>query len=218
MTSLAQVRDLVLGATLDDEFYAQMQQPAARTLLRSVLIEAYFAPELHGVLLAQGETNAEAFRYSQALLQMTRSTRVLKEHVEEEVYVAGPVRSQGFRRVVVVAYEHRCAFCGIRMQTTDGRRWWMPPTSSRGASATATIHAMGSPVPALPLGVRCGVIGRIRAVYPLDCITTQRCAEFAGIFGAAHGAKHLCCPTTMRSVSRSRDAQVAPERAQLGER
>ena len=121
MTSLAQLRDLVLGATLDDELYAQMHQPAARTMLRSVLVEDYFAPELHGVLLAQGETNAEAFRYSQALIQMTRSIQVLKEHAKEEVYVAGPVRSQGFRRVVVAAYEHRCAFCGIRMQTTDGR-------------------------------------------------------------------------------------------------
>lgn len=121
MTSLVQLRELVLGATLDDELYMQMHQPAARTLLRSMLIEAYFAPELHAVLLAQGETNAEAFRYSQALLQMTRSTRVLKEQLVEEIYLPGPIRSQGFRRVVVVAYEHRCAFCGIRMQTTDGR-------------------------------------------------------------------------------------------------
>lgn len=121
MTSLAQLRELVLGAKLDEELYVQMHQSAARTLLRAVLIESYFAPELHKVLLTQGETNIEAFNYSQALIQMAQTNRTLKENSVQEMYVAGPVRSQGFRRVVVTAYEHRCAFCGIRMQTTDGR-------------------------------------------------------------------------------------------------
>ena len=30
------------------------------------------------------------------------------------------MRDQGFRRAVVTAYTHRCAFCGIRMRTIDG--------------------------------------------------------------------------------------------------
>lgn len=30
------------------------------------------------------------------------------------------VRDQGFRRVIVTIYEHRCAFCGVRILTADG--------------------------------------------------------------------------------------------------
>ncbi|MCL4861736.1 MAG: HNH endonuclease [Caldilineaceae bacterium] len=86
-----------------------------------ILVETYFAPELHSILLAQGETNVEAFRYSQALLEIAHSTKKAKEMSGSDLYVAGPVRAQGFRRVVVAAYDHRCAFCGIRMQTADGR-------------------------------------------------------------------------------------------------
>jgi putative restriction endonuclease len=121
MTSLAQVHELLIGAKLDDELYMQLHEPAGRTLLRTVLVESYFASALHGALLAQSETNVEAFRYSQALIQMTRTTRILRESPDEESYEVSPARSQGFRRVVVAAYEHRCAFCGIRMQTADGR-------------------------------------------------------------------------------------------------
>lgn len=29
-------------------------------------------------------------------------------------------RDQGFRKAVVKAYDHRCAFCGIRIRTPDG--------------------------------------------------------------------------------------------------
>ena len=121
ITSLAQVNELLIGARLDDELYMQLHEPAARTLLRTVLVESYFSPAFHGALLAQSETNVEAFRYSQALIQMTRTTRILRESPDEESYEISPARSQGFRRVVVTAYEHRCAFCGIRMQTADGR-------------------------------------------------------------------------------------------------
>jgi len=30
------------------------------------------------------------------------------------------VRDQGFRRAVVLAYNHRCAICGLRIQTPEG--------------------------------------------------------------------------------------------------
>lgn len=120
ITSLGQLRELILGARLDEDLFAQMQQPAARTLLRTVLIETYFAIELHPTLLAQSETNVEAFRYSQALIEIAHSTKKVSEVTNADLYAAGPVRAQGFRRVVVAAYDHRCAFCGIRMQTIDG--------------------------------------------------------------------------------------------------
>jgi putative restriction endonuclease len=121
MTSLPQLREIILGATLEEELFVQMQQPAVRASLRAVLVETYFAPELHIPLFEHGETNVKSFHYGQALIELAHSTKKVKEAAEAELYVAGPVRAQGFRRVVVAAYEHRCAFCGIRMQTAEGR-------------------------------------------------------------------------------------------------
>jgi len=90
-------------------------------LLCAVLVETYFGSELHDALLAQSETNVEAFRYSQSLIELAYSTKSVKEKTAANLYIAGPVRDQGFRRVIITAYAHRCAFCGIRMQTADGR-------------------------------------------------------------------------------------------------
>lgn len=86
-------------------------------LLRTVLIEAYFAPELHSALVEQGIINKEAFQYSQTLLEQSRHQQV-QEDGESENY-APAVRDQAFRRVIVSMYDHRCAVCGIRMLTPD---------------------------------------------------------------------------------------------------
>ncbi|MCB0022584.1 MAG: HNH endonuclease [Caldilinea sp.] len=47
-----------------------------------------------------------------------RASRPLKKEDADAPYT--PARYQGFRRAVVSAYDHRCAFCGIRMFTSDG--------------------------------------------------------------------------------------------------
>ncbi|MBI3949801.1 MAG: HNH endonuclease [Acidobacteria bacterium] len=88
-------------------------------MLRAVLIESYFAPEVRPGLLEQGVINAEAFQYSQELLEHARKQEV-KEAVTGEERYRTTARDQGFRRAVVTAYNHRCAACGIRMLTPDG--------------------------------------------------------------------------------------------------
>lgn len=114
---VAQLQEIVLGVKLDDELYALLCQEESRNLLRTVLIETYFAPELHAGLIEQGIINKEAFQYSQALLEKSRQQKV-QEDDETEKY-APVVRDQAFRRVIVSMYDHRCAVCGIRMLTPD---------------------------------------------------------------------------------------------------
>ncbi len=114
---LKQLRELVLGAQLDEPLFQLLQQPASRDLLRTTLIETYFAPEIHARLVERGQINAEAFQYSLDLLQQAKE-KVVKESPEYGVSTA--VRDQGFRRVIVTLYEHRCAFCGVRILTADG--------------------------------------------------------------------------------------------------
>lgn len=108
----------VAGAVLDDELYSLMCVEKSRDVLRAVIIGSYFDEAAQKRLIAQTTINAEAFKYSQQLL-----TGVLKkeEKVKESSEKYSPaVRDQGFRRAVVLAYNHRCAICGIRMLTPDG--------------------------------------------------------------------------------------------------
>lgn len=44
----------------------------------------------------------------------------MKETPRENEFYQPLIRDQGFRRAVIRVYNHRCAFCGVRMLTADG--------------------------------------------------------------------------------------------------
>jgi putative restriction endonuclease len=117
--SVNQLCDTVLGAKMDEELYVLLQADESRSLLRTVLIETYFAPELHSPLLELGLTNVGAFSYGQKLLEQALAPRIA-EGIDDAEEVRAEVRDQGFRRAIVTAYDHRCALCGIRLLTSDG--------------------------------------------------------------------------------------------------
>lgn len=112
--SISDLDDNVIGACLDDGLYALLQAGEHRERLRSVLVHTHFAPPLHEPLLGQGVVNYGAYFYGKRLLEQA----IAEVMTEEEVYQ--PVWGQGFRRAVVIAYDHRCALCGIRVRTLDG--------------------------------------------------------------------------------------------------
>jgi putative restriction endonuclease len=115
LKTVSQLRELVLGARLDDELYSLLCHKESRNVLRAVLIEEYFVPEAQKALLEQGAINLEAFDYSRQLLEQGKAKL---DAVEPEVKRA--VRNQGFRRAIVTAYSHRCAMCSLRVITADG--------------------------------------------------------------------------------------------------
>ncbi len=117
---MARLREEVIGARLDEELYGLMRSHENRDRLRSVLIGTYFSPEARGPVFAQSAINRGAFVYSEELLRRPEDTRVEEALPVEEAYRPA-VRDQGFRRAVVTAYLHRCALCGIRVRTLDGR-------------------------------------------------------------------------------------------------
>ena len=116
---LSQLGKLVLGARLDEDLFQLLQSAEPRNALRTNLIQTYFAPEYHSDLLALGEINLQAFVYSQHLIEQAR--KQVKEIPSEDDAYQPTVRDQGFRKAVVRIYDHRCAFCGVRMLTSDGR-------------------------------------------------------------------------------------------------
>src|SRR5262249_7212563 len=116
--SVSRLRELIVGARLDEELYQLMQNVRSREQLRALLIEKYFTPELHPGLMEQGIINLEAYNYSQILLEQAKKQKDSKPI--SALSVRHAARDQGFRRAVVTAYDHRCAVCGLRMLTADG--------------------------------------------------------------------------------------------------
>lgn len=116
--TLSQLQKLILGARLDDDLFQLVQVQETREALRATLIQTYFATEYQPALLNQGAINLQAYLYSQQLIE--NAQRQVKETAIAEDQYQANVRDQGFRRVVVRLYDHRCAFCGVRMLTTDG--------------------------------------------------------------------------------------------------
>lgn len=77
-----------------------------------------FAPEAAALLREQSLINREAFDYSR-LLEEKAHLPLVQDIVEAAGYRPA-ARDQGFRRLVVKTYDHRCALCGIRIVTPDG--------------------------------------------------------------------------------------------------
>lgn len=117
--SLSRLRETLIGARLDEALYELLHIRESRDLLRSVLIETYFAPEVRDSLIEQGAVNREAYLYSKKLLE-GRGEQTIGEALTKEEAYRPAARDQGFRRAVVTAYTHRCALCGIRVRTLDG--------------------------------------------------------------------------------------------------
>ncbi len=118
VTSASQLGALVLHARLDEPLFNLLRVPESRAAFRRALVETYFDPPTAERLADQAVVNRTAFQYSRELLTGGFGDRVQEPPVRPEYVPA--VRDQGFRRAVVVAYDRRCALCGIRILTLDG--------------------------------------------------------------------------------------------------
>ena len=117
VSSMERLREMYFGAKMDDELFALMIQPDTLGHLRMVLINTYFAPKIHPLLVRLGKVNLEAYAYSQSLLSGVSEGQGQWGVEAEQTSV---VRDQGFRKAIVVLYDHRCALCGIRILTPEG--------------------------------------------------------------------------------------------------
>jgi putative restriction endonuclease len=112
VSSISHLLEFVSGAKLDDEFFTLLTNKINRDIIRSVIINNYFDSIIANQLIIQSSINIESFKYSAELLQ--KRMKIQEPVIDEKV------RDQGFRKAVVSAYDHRCAFCGIRIRTHDG--------------------------------------------------------------------------------------------------
>lgn len=117
-TTVSYLRTYALGARIDEDLFAIMQTESGRTTMREALLQSCFSAEAQQALREQAAINKGAFDYERMLEQQARQPLV-KEVLENNS--CKPVaRDQGFRRIVVSTYDHRCALCGIRIVTPEG--------------------------------------------------------------------------------------------------
>lgn len=118
ISSMKRLREVCLGARLDDDLFFLLSQTSTREQLRATVVNHYFAQEIRPAVLECGDVNVKAYEYSQDLLKV--SEKIAFFEPEEESGRNIRIRDQGFRRAIVRLYEHRCALCGIRMLTPEG--------------------------------------------------------------------------------------------------
>lgn len=107
--SVAQIRELTEGSTLPDDLFELLQSGVERERLREAIISRYFASKTEqlATLVLQEKRIGD---YERRL----ENADGVPPPVEE-----APVREQAFRRVVLRAYDYRCAACGLRVVLDD---------------------------------------------------------------------------------------------------
>ena len=117
ISSIYRLLEIIMGSKLDDELFLLLLSKKERNILRTVLIQTYFDLSISDQVITQSKINIESYKYSLNLLK--KNPRVSENQSSKDDYKE-KARDQGFRKAVVTAYDHRCAFCGIRMRTPDG--------------------------------------------------------------------------------------------------
>jgi putative restriction endonuclease len=119
ISSMTKLNQIYFGAKIDEDLFGLMTHMNSRESLRHVLVITYFTPEVQPAVLQQGAVNLQAYEYSQKLLELAEKRKAFDpQTVSREPEKR--VRDQGFRKVIVDLYHHRCALCGIRMLTPEG--------------------------------------------------------------------------------------------------
>ncbi len=116
-SSVTYLRKHTLGAKLDEGLFRVMQSGEGREALREALLQSCFSPEAAVLLREQSVINREAFDYSR-MLEEKSHLPLVREIIEADNYRSA-ARDQGYRRIVVKAYDHRCALCGVRIITPE---------------------------------------------------------------------------------------------------
>lgn len=116
--SVVWLRQKFHGARLDKELFALLLETQSREVLRTEVIQTYFAQDVQPRIFDLGLVNYESERYKNEILQLRQ---IPGNYGKQDVPLQKEkVRDAGFRKAIVNLYGHRCALCGIRMRTPEG--------------------------------------------------------------------------------------------------
>ncbi|MEX0742301.1 MAG: HNH endonuclease [Phycisphaeraceae bacterium] len=107
--SVGQLQTMTTFSKLPDELFDLLQDPAACATVRQAIINRYFADKRD--LLEHLAAHERAVGARERMLEEADG-QTLPDAAEA-------VRDQAFRRVVLKAYDYRCAACGLRVVVDD---------------------------------------------------------------------------------------------------
>ncbi|CAG1022351.1 hypothetical protein MTYM_01650 [Methylococcales bacterium] len=119
VSSVKKLREIALGAKIDPDLFAFMQRTDSREKLVNSLLFSCFSESARNALAEIYVIHEQAFQYSLFLEDKAHGKKISEFPVVDTYREAA--RNQGFRRVVVKSYNHRCALCGVRIITPEGR-------------------------------------------------------------------------------------------------
>lgn len=119
VASVKKLREIAIGARIEPELFALMQNNDTREKLVNSLLYSCFSEAAKKALEEIYIIHEQAFQYSLFLEEKAHGKKVSEISVVNTYREAA--RNQGFRRIVVKSYNHRCALCGVRIITPEGR-------------------------------------------------------------------------------------------------
>jgi putative restriction endonuclease len=117
-TTVSRLERYASGAILDEGLFLLMRDREGGRMLREALLVSHFSPKAQADLREQSAINRESFDYGRQLEEQAFNPLAASPAPTETVRPAA--RDQGFRRIIITSYNHRCALCGIRIVTPDG--------------------------------------------------------------------------------------------------
>lgn len=120
VTNVTQLRQLAIGAKLDEGLFLWLASPPDREVLAETLLQACFSPDAQGSLSDARAVHAEAFQYSLELEKVAHERKDIADLIAVATYRPA-ARDQGFRRAIIINYDHRCSLCGVRIVTPEGQ-------------------------------------------------------------------------------------------------
>ncbi len=119
ISSIKKLREIALGARIDNELFLFIQSNESREKLVNQLLFSCFSETAQNALKEIYVIHEQAFQYS-IFLEDKANGKDISELPVIDTYKE-TARNQGFRRIVVKSYNHRCALCGVRIITPEGR-------------------------------------------------------------------------------------------------
>ena len=123
----AYLRKTNATAKLDEPLFLFFAMPDYREILRHMLISTYFSnirTEIERVIekhrsLSQEDIAEDIKGYSQQLIQATEHPFSMQRDIAS-MQTETPVRSAGFRRVIMEIYDYMCAVCELNIRVSTG--------------------------------------------------------------------------------------------------
>ena len=113
-----------LGVFLEDDLHRELQNYESRTHLREAMIKTYFPAE-RWLSISQSpkrfvNNDLATSAYAQRLFIDPKFGTASR--VAEDAQQYRTLRDSSFRKVVTLAYDYRCALCGVRLRDSFNKR------------------------------------------------------------------------------------------------